>query len=72
MTPTLELGATRMRYSKLNPWPIMVVTRDLANPDTHPREKEINWNDSSDRAWLKNHEHWAMTEKHSVTKYPLI
>jgi hypothetical protein len=50
---------------------VVVVTRDLKNPDANPREKEIDWYDSSDRAWLKGHEMWAMDHQHSVTKYPL-
>lgn len=50
---------------------VLVVTRDRADLDRAPREKEIDWFDSSDRRWLKGHETWAMDHNHQVTLYPL-
>lgn len=32
--------------------------------------KNINWNDSSDRKWLMNHLHWAMNNGHRVSLEP--
>lgn len=34
--------------------------------------KVIDWNDSSDRTWLKNHLHWAMHNARHVHLIPAL
>jgi len=39
---------------------VVIQTRRNDEPSGMGETKLINWNDSSDRTWLKSHLHWAM------------
>lgn len=49
---------------------VTIDTTQFTSRGTHNTTKKINWNDSSDRKWLMNHLHWAMTNDNSVTLTP--
>jgi hypothetical protein len=37
-----------------------------------PTFKVIDWTNSSDRKWLKNHTHWAMMNQTCITLVPAL
>jgi hypothetical protein len=48
----------------------VVVITTTPDASTTGGIKLINWNDSSDRKWLMNHLHWAMTNGRQVQLAP--
>lgn len=50
---------------------IIVATKPKGGTAFDTKRKSIDWNNSSDRTWLKNHTHWAMLNAHMITLYPM-
>lgn len=51
---------------------VTVTTKSLIFPLDPPRVKTINWFNSSDRIWFKDHQTWAMHNQHSILIQPIV
>jgi hypothetical protein len=40
--------------------------------DNATAQKQIDWNDSSDRKWLVSHQHWAIMNGYAIVLIPEI
>lgn len=59
----MEVKVTTKRLISANP-------SDSVSADEPATAKLINWNNSSDRRWLVNHQHWALNNSHCVLIRP--
>lgn len=46
--------------------PVRVITVKVEGAVMSESFKVIDWNNSSDRKWLTNHQHWALSNNHKV------